>query len=96
MANERACHLASIGKSGLLAVWEGSSSGGDLSEFGSRQMYVQVRSPSDGAKISDVATVAGVKGNRYQAFREFPDGSVAYVAKGSTATKLKVLRISAC
>ncbi|KAH9106810.1 hypothetical protein LEN26_014451, partial [Aphanomyces euteiches] len=96
MANERACHLASIGKSGLLAVWEGSSSGGDLSEFGSRQMYVQVRSPSDGAKISDVATVAGVKGNRYQAFREFPDGSVAYVAEGSTATKLKVLRISAC
>ncbi|CAK4189550.1 unnamed protein product, partial [Aphanomyces euteiches] len=66
MANERACHLASIGKGGLLAVWEGSSSGGDLSEFGSRQMYVQVRSPSDGAKISDVATVAGVKGNRYQ------------------------------
>jgi hypothetical protein len=40
--------------------------------------------------------VAGVTGSRYQDFRAYPDGSVAYVAPGSTGTKLKVLRVGAC
>ncbi|TMW67428.1 hypothetical protein Poli38472_011048 [Pythium oligandrum] len=94
--NERACHLASIGSGGLLAAWEGSSAGGDFSERSQRQMFIQVRDAKDGAEISDVVKVDGVTGNRYEAFKSFPDGSVAYVAKGSSATKLKVLRITPC
>ncbi|OQR86747.1 hypothetical protein THRCLA_22955, partial [Thraustotheca clavata] len=94
--NERACHLAAIGQGGLLAIWEGSSSGDDLYEGASRQMYIQVRSATDGAQVSDVVPVNGVKGNRYQAFREFPDGTVAYVAPGSSSTQLNVLRVSPC
>ncbi|GAB9473016.1 Avr1b-1 avirulence protein [Globisporangium polare] len=96
-ANERACHLASIGDGGLLAVWEGASAGDDLAEGAARTMYVQVRDAKDGAKISEPITVGnGVVGNRYQAFKDFPDGSVAYLSKGVTATKLKVLRITPC
>ena len=37
-----------------------------------------------------------VLGSRYQDFRAFPDGSVAYPAPGSTATKLKILRVLPC
>lgn len=96
-ANERACHLASIGDGGLLAVWEGASAGDDLVEGAARKMYVQVRDAKDGVKISEPITVGnGVVGNRYQAFKNFPDGSVAYLSKGATATKLKVLRITPC
>ena len=40
--------------------------------------------------------VPGVTGSRYEAFRPYPDGSVAYVAPGSTGTKVKVLRFAAC
>lgn len=96
-ANERACHLAKIGDGGLLAVWEGASAGDDLSERAARKMYVQVRDAKDGAKISEPITVGdGVVGNRYQAFKDFPDGSVAYLSKGTAATKLKLLRITPC
>jgi hypothetical protein len=50
-ANERAPHLASIGDGGLLATWEGSSSGGDLAEGGARTMYAQVLDASTGKSI---------------------------------------------
>ncbi|KAF1325584.1 hypothetical protein FI667_g9043, partial [Globisporangium splendens] len=97
-ANERACHLASIGSGGLLAAWEGSSAGGDFIEGASgRKMYIQVRDAKDGAAVSDAITVdGGIVGNRYQAFKTFPDGSVAYLSKGSAATKLKLLRVAPC
>lgn len=97
MANERACHLAPIGSGGLLAAWEGASAGGDLTEGAARTLYVQVRDAKDGAKVSDAIKVdASVKGNRYQVFRAFPDGSVAYLSKGTSATSLKLLRITPC
>lgn len=35
-------------------------------------------------------------GSRYQDFRAFPDGSVAYPAPGSSATKVKILRMLGC
>ncbi|KAE8910708.1 hypothetical protein PF005_g21549 [Phytophthora fragariae] len=67
-ANERAPHVAPIGKDGLLAMWEGSSSGGDLQEGGDRTIYAQVLDRATGKTISSKATVdKSVVSNRYQA-----------------------------
>ncbi|ETP50949.1 hypothetical protein F442_03835, partial [Phytophthora nicotianae P10297] len=96
-ANERAPHLASIGSGGMLAVWEGSSSGGDLAEGGDRTMYAQVLDASTGKAISDKVTVdKSVVGNRYQALKTYPDGSVAYLSKGKTDSSLQVVRFYGC
>ncbi|KAG6578026.1 GPI-anchored protein [Phytophthora cinnamomi] len=82
-ANERAPHLAPIGKDGMLAMWEGSSSGGDLQEGGDRTIYAQVLDRATGKTISEKITVdKSVVGNRYQALKSYPDGSVAYLSKG--------------
>jgi hypothetical protein len=40
--------------------------------------------------------IAGVEGSRYQDFRPYPDGSVAYAAPGSASTKIKIVRVSPC
>jgi len=37
-----------------------------------------------------------VLGSRYQDFRAYPDGSVAYPAPGSNSTSINILRILAC
>ena len=37
-----------------------------------------------------------VLGSRYQDFRTYPDGSVAYPAPGSSGTKIKILRVMGC
>ncbi|KAI9982655.1 hypothetical protein PInf_008632 [Phytophthora infestans] len=96
-ANERAPHLASIGDGGLLAMWEGSSSGGDLAEGGARTIYAQVLDASTGKSISSKVTVdKSVVGNRYQALKSFPDGSVGYLSKGSTDTSVQVVRFFGC
>ncbi|KAL7685245.1 hypothetical protein Plhal304r1_c031g0099721 [Plasmopara halstedii] len=96
-ANERAPHLASIGEGGLLAMWEGSSAGGDLVEGGDRQVYAQVLDGSTGKTISSKETVAkSVVGNRYQALKSFPDGTVAYLSKGTTDTSVQVVRFFGC
>ncbi|POM63444.1 putative GPI-anchored protein [Phytophthora palmivora] len=96
-ANERAPHLAAIGKGGLLAMWEGSSSGGDLTEGGDRTIYAQVLDSSTGKAISQKVTVdKSVVGNRYQALKSFPDGSVAYLSKGKTDTSVQVVRFFGC
>ncbi|KAI9982630.1 hypothetical protein PInf_008602 [Phytophthora infestans] len=96
-ANERAPHLAQIGSGGMLAVWEGSSSGGDFMEGGDRTMYAQVLDASTGKTISDKVTVdKSVVGNRYQALKTYPDGSVAYLSKGKTDSSLQVVRFYGC
>ncbi|KAK1940917.1 hypothetical protein P3T76_007623 [Phytophthora citrophthora] len=96
-ANERAPHLASIGSGGLLAMWEGSSSGGDLAEGGDRTIYAQVLDASSGKSISEKVTVdKSVVGNRYQALKSYPDGSVAYLSKGASDTSLQVVRFYGC
>lgn len=96
-ANERAPHLATIGKGGLLAMWEGSSAGGDLTEGGARTVYAQVLDATTGQEISSKVTIdKAVVGNRYQALKSFPDGSVAYLSKGTTATSVQVVRFFAC
>lgn len=94
-SNDRAPHLAAYGKDRLLAAWEVSSSAGDLTPREARTLRVQVRSSSTGDAEGGTLDV-GVPGNRYQDFVGFPDGSVAYAAPGTAATKIRVLRIAAC
>ncbi|KAK1940920.1 hypothetical protein P3T76_007626 [Phytophthora citrophthora] len=96
--NERAPHLASIGDGGLLAMWEGSSTSGDLEyESSGRTIYAQVLDASTGSAISEKITVSSkVIGNRYQALKTYPDGSVAYLSMGTTSTSVQVVRFFGC
>ena len=87
----------------MLAVWEEAAAPGDLVyKSTDRTMYLQVLNNATGAAISaPLAVPSGISpnavyGNRYQAFKSFPDGSVAYPSAGSTSSKLKVLRIMPC
>jgi hypothetical protein len=94
--NDRAAHLAAYGSNHLLAAWETSSKTGDLApNDASRKLYVQALDRATGAADGSPLAVS-VRGNRYQDFIAFPDGSVAFVAPGSTATKVKILRILPC
>ncbi|OWZ03034.1 GPI-anchored protein [Phytophthora megakarya] len=96
-ANERAPHLARMGNGGMLAMWEGSSQGGDLQEGGERTIYAQVLDSATGKAISQKITVdKSVVGNRYQALKTFPDGSVGYLSKGKTDTSVQVVRFFGC
>jgi hypothetical protein len=78
---------------------------GDLDEKDpNRQMYVQILDSTTGAApAGSTTTSAGplklspnVLGSRYQDFRAYPDGSVAYPAPGSSTTSIKILRILSC
>jgi hypothetical protein len=104
-ANDRAPHLAAYGSNQLLAAWETSTATGDFAQNApARQMYLQVLDATTGmAPAGSSTTSAGplkltpnVLGSRYQDFRAFPDGSVAYPAPGSSATKIKILRVMGC
>lgn len=94
--NDRAPHLAAYGASHLIAAWETSTAAGDLAPNDeSRKLYVQALDAGSGA--ADGAPFAvDVPGNRYQSFRAFPDGSVAYAARGSGASKIRILRVLPC
>jgi hypothetical protein len=103
--NDRAPHLAGYGAGQLVAAWEEATATGDLSQNASgRQMWIQVLDSTTGAApAGSTTTSAGplkltpnVLGSRYQDFRAFPDGSVAYPAPGSSGTKIKVLRVLPC
>ena len=67
-------------------------------------MYVQVLDSTTGAAPAGSSTTSAgplmlspnVLGSRYQDFRAYPDGSVAYPAPGSSATKIKILRVLGC
>lgn len=94
--NDRAPHLASYGKGQLLAAWETSPAKGDLAfNDGSRKMVVQALDAATGAARGAPVPVS-VPGHRYQDLRSFPDGSVAYPARGSSNTKIKILRVLPC
>jgi hypothetical protein len=82
-----------------------SYNGGDLDQSDlNRQMYVQILDRTTGAApAGSTAASAGplklspnVLGSRYQDFRAYPDGSVAYPAPGSSSTSIKILRILGC
>jgi hypothetical protein len=95
--NDRAPHLSTFGAGRLLAAWESSPTPGLLMPNDkNRKLYVQALDATTGAAEGPPYNVAGIVGNRYQDFRAFPDGSVAYPAPGSAATKLKIVRILGC
>jgi hypothetical protein len=104
-ANDRAPHLAAYGGGQLVAAWEASTAAGDLSQNAAgRQMWLQILDGTTGAAPagSSAATAGPLKltpnvlGSRYQDFRAYPDGSVAYPAPGSSGTKIKILRVLPC
>ncbi|HEY4014124.1 MAG TPA: hypothetical protein VGM06_12350, partial [Polyangiaceae bacterium] len=98
--NDRAPHLAGFGNNRMLAAWETSTKTGDLlASDTSRKLYVQALDASTGAPQGAPFNIAGVLGSRYQDFRSFPDGSVAYPSPSSTAatnTKIKIARVMPC
>jgi hypothetical protein len=99
--NDRNPHLAAFGKNRMLAAWETSTTqapqGGHLSQNDtSRKLYVQALDSATGAAQGAPYNITGVTGSRYQDFRAYPDGSLAYAAPGSAATKVKIVRASPC
>jgi hypothetical protein len=94
--NVRAPHLAAYGSDRMIAAWETSTRTGHLAASdNTRRFYVQTLSRANGTAEGNPLEIA-VKGNRYHELVAFPDGSVAYPAPGSSATKLKILRILPC
>ena len=77
-------HLATFGSERLLVAW----ASGDA-------LVAQVRDAHDGSSIGTEIQIA-VPGNRFQSFESFPDGSVAYVAPGTSPTTLRIARILPC
>jgi hypothetical protein len=112
--NDRAPHLAPYGTNRMLAAWETSTKTdhlvgpcfgttcGALQLDTSRKMYVQSLNATTGAAEGPAYNVvdgtAQVVGSRFQDFRAYPDGSVAYAAPAqNTATsKIKIVRVLAC
>ncbi|WP_437786946.1 hypothetical protein [Sorangium sp. So ce1097] len=94
--NHRAPHLAAYGDSHMIAAWETTTAAGDIARNDrARAMYVQTRDRATGAAEGEPLEV-DVLGNRYQDLVAFPDRSAAFVAPGSTNTRIKVLRILPC
>ncbi|MGC4094062.1 MAG: hypothetical protein QM756_40365 [Polyangiaceae bacterium] len=94
--NARAPHLASYGADGLVAAWETSTAKGQLTtRSAGRTLYLQSLDAVSGA-ARGAPLAAGVAGNRYVEFKSYPDGSVAFPAAGSSATKIKIARVLPC
>jgi hypothetical protein len=51
---------------------------------------------STAASAGPLRLTPNVLGSRYQDFRAYPDGSVAYPAPGSSGTKINILRVLGC
>ncbi len=95
--NDRAPHLAAFGKNRMMAAWETSTKTDHLVQTDtSRKLYVQALDDTTGAAQGAAYYVADVMGSRYQDFRTYRDGSVAYAAPGSSTTKIKIVRVSPC
>jgi hypothetical protein len=96
MLNCRSNHLAKYGSSRLVAAWETASSPNDFGAFTqSRKFYVQTQNAATGEAEGGPLQV-DVNGNRYYEFRDYPDGSIAYPTAGTSATKIKIMRILPC
>jgi hypothetical protein len=94
--NHRAPHLAAYGTDRMIAAWESASATGDLAFNNTqRQLYVQTVNRSTGATEGSPLAV-GARGNRYHKLVSFPDGSVAFAARGSSNTRINILRILPC
>jgi hypothetical protein len=94
--NHRGTHLSKYGSSRLVAAWETSASAFDFStSTADRKFYLQTRDAVSG-EAEGAPFQVSVEGNRYYEFRDFPDGSVAYPAPGSSNTKIKIMRVLPC
>jgi hypothetical protein len=94
--NDRAPHLAAYGPDRLIGAWETSTAKGHLTRNDkSRKLYLRAFDSATGV-AEGAEILVDVKGNRYHEMVSFPDGSVAFVAPGSSATKLKILRVLPC
>jgi hypothetical protein len=74
-------HLVSYGAGRMLLAWQSGSS-----------MAAQVYDASSGKAVGGKLTI-NVKDHNYQAFKAYPDGSVAYPAAGSNNTSIRVARV---
>ena len=77
-------HLVKYG-SHLLAAWVASGN----------TMVGQVLDATTGDKIGATVPIAAPS-NQFQDFRDYSDGSAAYPAPGSSATKIKIVRVMPC
>jgi hypothetical protein len=77
-------HLVPYGEGRMLVAWESGSS-----------MTAEVRSAADGSAIGTSFTI-GVTDHRYQDFKAFSDGSVAYPSRGSGAQAIRIARVLPC
>ncbi len=77
-------HLVSYGAEHMIVAWESGSS-----------MTAEVRSAADASAVGAAFTI-GVTDHRYQDFKSFPDGSVAYAARGSGGQAIRVARVLPC
>jgi len=77
-------HLVSYGSSNMIIAWESGSG-----------MTAQVRSSADASEVSAPFDI-DVRDHRYQAFKAFPDGSVAYPGAGSSAESVRIARVMPC
>jgi hypothetical protein len=83
-ANTSHPHLVSYGSERMLLTWESGSS-----------MAAQIYDSGSGQIVGDQFTIE-VPDHNYQAFKAFPDGSVAYPAAGSTNTSIRIGRVMPC
>ena len=81
----------------MLVAWETSTKTDHLAQNDtSRKLYVGAADATTGAAQGAAFNVAGVVGSRYQDFRTYPDNSAAFAARGSSGTKIKILRVMPC
>jgi hypothetical protein len=74
-------HLVSYGTGRMLLAWESGSS-----------MAAQVYDAGSGKAVGSQFTV-NVRDHNYQAFKAYPDGSVAYPAAGGSNTSIRIARV---
>lgn len=74
-------HLVGYGTGRMLLAWASGPS-----------MAAQVYDAGSGKTVGGRFTV-GVKDHNYQAFKAYPDGSVAYPAAGSSGTSIRIARV---
>jgi hypothetical protein len=76
-------HLVSYGPERMIVAWESGST-----------INAEVRSSADASAIGTFTI--GVTDHRYQDFKAFPDGSVAYPSRGSGGQAIRVARVLPC
>jgi hypothetical protein len=77
-------HLVSYGPTNMLLAWESGSS-----------IAAEVRSSTDGSVVGSALSIDATD-HRYQDWKSFPDGSVAYPARGSGNQSIRIARVLPC